>query len=159
MPYKIYPKIFFYFISCQFYYTLIPKFYNSNLISFLFWKANSGKSTYLFEFCDWPDTELRLLLLPLFALNDLPTDVWKQTILNFISIAIKFIIATSACQIARLVSTTTNLWWFWFIAFYNVVFAYVLMHCHGTIWNKNVIIDSRKVNLTTEKECFVILSK
>lgn len=37
----------------------------------------AGKGTYLLEFWDCPETELRLLLLPLFALNDFPTEVWK----------------------------------------------------------------------------------
>lgn len=37
--------------------------------------------TYLLAFCDWPDTELRLLLLPLVALSDLATEVCKYAII------------------------------------------------------------------------------
>lgn len=40
-------------------------------------KQRIKKNAYLLQFCDWPDTELRLLLFPLFALKDLPTDDCK----------------------------------------------------------------------------------
>lgn len=56
-----------------------------NVIFFLWeshsiFKISEWLCTHLFDVCDWPETELRLLPLPLLALRDFPTDVCNKKV-------------------------------------------------------------------------------